>query len=88
MVRLHVIFTLPSIFLIFWIGSTETDTSPPFDKRSLHFEPTKGVVGTGTFGVVTRATLDGDRVAIKRVLQDPRYRVYSSSIPLFVYTPV
>ena len=57
------------------LGPAEPD--PPFDKTALRFE-TGSVCGSGTFGVVTRAFLapNNDPVAIKRVLQDPHYKVF------------
>ena len=62
--------------IVVCLGPAEPD--PPFDQTSLRFE-TGSVCGSGTFGVVTRAYLmpSGDPVAIKRVHQDPHYKVFS-----------
>ena len=57
------------------VGPAEPD--PDFDRSTLRFDTS--VCGSGTFGVVTRASLmpNGDPVAIKRVLQDPHYKACS-----------
>ena len=56
-----------------------TEGQGPDTSRQVSYTDTK-VIGNGSFGVVYQAKLceSGDHVAIKKVLQDKRFKVFCS----------
>jgi hypothetical protein len=60
-------------------------SDPKSQKKGVSYVAER-VIGNGSFGVVflARSLQSGERVAIKKVLQDRRYKVCFAFLPLFV----